>query len=356
MTGYHRYISPIGQSVWIFEHPEQTMVFDPVMGYRLTEVPSRIARITRGQVEYVSVMRGNNQGFPDRDDFGPERSEPNTIRVAVIGDSFTAGEYLDYNWPDRTEQILHVHGESWQLLNFALGGVGLANWRNFIGKLEAENYELDGVLFAVYPGDLERKFSIFEHRGYPRPMFGRVTEWNTSSYPRNLEDARKYLRVIDSGHSLTSAEFERALQGQWQPAEGRAWRPWLASTAHDQLVKWSNRRATHVPGDGSDPERMRLIDDIHRYLTGIACKVWVVSIPSKASMISHRPGDHRHQIEIEAFANALGASYMDGGQAFAGLTTEELKSCWFIYDGHWNQQGSDRFAKFIADMLLNHQP
>ena len=46
-------------TTWYFEDTGRTVHFDPVRGYRLTTVPSRITRITMGYVEYVGEFRGS---------------------------------------------------------------------------------------------------------------------------------------------------------------------------------------------------------------------------------------------------------------------------------------------------------
>src|SRR5947209_1950318 len=74
------------QSFAITEDTGKTIFFDPVRGYRLTRTPARTARITDGRIEYVGAYRGNNQGFPDRDDFGPKRDKSYRLRFAVLGD------------------------------------------------------------------------------------------------------------------------------------------------------------------------------------------------------------------------------------------------------------------------------
>src|SRR5438105_6345006 len=71
----------------ITEDTGRTIEFDPVRGYRLTNTPARTARITNGRIEYVGAFRGNSQGFPDRDDFGPKRDSKYKLRFAVLGDS-----------------------------------------------------------------------------------------------------------------------------------------------------------------------------------------------------------------------------------------------------------------------------
>jgi hypothetical protein len=88
----------------VFEHPGETIKFDPVRGYYLTRTPSRIARVNFGKIEYQGSYQCNAQGFADRDDFNTKRSSASQRRIAVFGDSFTAAIMEPLNspdWPDR---------------------------------------------------------------------------------------------------------------------------------------------------------------------------------------------------------------------------------------------------------------
>jgi hypothetical protein len=37
--------------------------------------------------------------------------------------------------------------------------------------------------------------------------------------------------------------------------------------------------------------------------------------------------------------------------AFNGRTASQIRASWLPYDGHWGQGGSDRFAKFMMEIL-----
>lgn len=76
-------------TVWLFEESGRTIQFDPIRGVYLTTTPARFIGMNEGVVEYIGTYRGNNQGFPDLDDFCPERLTGDRIRIAVLGDSLS---------------------------------------------------------------------------------------------------------------------------------------------------------------------------------------------------------------------------------------------------------------------------
>jgi len=119
------------ESFWIYEENEAgwTYRFDPVLGYVISPEPSRLATtVSNGMIEAVGTIRGNNLGFPDRDDFHPPRDGSGRRRFAVFGDSFTATQYIARNWPDTAEDLTREGPAPLELLNFSVDGGGLVNW------------------------------------------------------------------------------------------------------------------------------------------------------------------------------------------------------------------------------------
>jgi len=116
-----------GESYRFSEDNGRTAHFDPITGFRLSRTPSREMLVDEGRVRYVTSYRGNCQGFPDRDDFGPKRDLAPKKRIALLGDSFTAGMSLGQNWADRVEDLVRQRGEEVQILNFSLPGAGLVH-------------------------------------------------------------------------------------------------------------------------------------------------------------------------------------------------------------------------------------
>jgi hypothetical protein len=64
---------PYFESMWLFEETGKSLHFDTARGYRLSPNPARVTRLTKGKPEYIGAFKGNNQGFPDRDNFEPKK-------------------------------------------------------------------------------------------------------------------------------------------------------------------------------------------------------------------------------------------------------------------------------------------
>ena len=338
---------------WLFEESMRTINFDPIRGYYLQAVPSRFTRIVNGECEYVGTFKGNNYGFPDRDNFSPTRQDALRKRWAILGDSFSAGQYLRLNWPDSGEDFAQSLGTPLELLNFSVDGGGVANWWSILTRLIGEEkFSMDGVVFAVYPGDLQRGFSIGEHRGYRRHMFARVSSWDPETYPKSEEEARKLLKPL-SGYIVSEKEFSSALRGEYQAIpELRAKLPFVTRRLVGLYERIFPSDRPRRPDRGKPVE---LIADIKRYIVQHKIDVVVVAIPSRDGLLAGRD-----QKEIPAatreFAEAMDATLINGGSAFEGMTPEQIRAAWLPHDGHWGQEGSDRFAQFIVRQLLSRAP
>lgn len=252
------YFTPSG-SVWIAEDAGRTVRFDPVMGHTLSPSPARYARITRGVMQYIGTLQGNAQGFPDRDDFTVERPGPGYRRYAVFGDSFTAGQFLSRNWPDRAEDMFLARGRRIQLLNFSGDGWGPGNWASIIrGLLRQTPYALDGLIFAVWQSDLMRRFANTDLRGRERRAGAMAPSWNPNSHPRTLEQARKGLegRGPLSSRIVSTEEFNEILKGK--PVQEPEWRFALTKRLKED-VYWPAARyvARWLNGDAASDKAPR---------------------------------------------------------------------------------------------------
>jgi hypothetical protein len=357
VTAYYGF-SWAGTSLWLFDESGKTVHFDPIRGYILTAEPSRWGRITNGRVEFVAWLKGNSQGFPTRTDFDPVRPDGSTRRIAVFGDSFSAGDYLDTNWPDRTQALAEAGGEKLQLLNFSLDGVGLANWWSILTRLvAAQNYQLDGIVFVVFERDLERKFWVGEHSGNRRQMWRNCRSWDPQTYPATLEQTKACPVAVRNAYIISDSEFEEALNKKWPPSVPQPLRSALAEQLHEYLDRlWNSKREPEKKFSGFNPQQARLIEDIRLFVSSRKLPVLVVFLPTRERLVRSTWESDPYRAETQAFATEIGARFVDGSGAFANMQPADVRKCFFPYDGHWNQTGSDRFAEFMLDLIPRSFP
>jgi hypothetical protein len=346
-------------SIWILEETGEgsTIQFDPILGYRLTQSPTRMACIaTNGVVESVGFVRGNNRGFPDRDDFAPQRSDAAVKRFAVFGDSFTAAQFLEVNWPDRCEDLARAAGRPVQLLNFSIDGGGHTNWwRTLQEHVASSDYELDGVIFAVYGNDLRRPFVIWDDQVQQRAEDGTRTiafgtVWN-HALPRTLEEAIPFFHGLPRWQIHPTGVLDQMLGGELRPSDNRSgtyiarqlYRSIFDRAAPPRQYTFEDVAAYHY----QDPARVDMWTDIRNCLKSRGWPALVVDVPA-IDLILRNSG---HSVEAQAFALFLRGKFVDGAGAYQGLGQDEIRACWLPYDGHWGQSGSDRFAAFMVDVL-----
>jgi hypothetical protein len=346
---------PPPANLMIFEDSGRTVHFDPLRGHRLTAVPSRWARIVNGELEFLGTLRGNSEGFADRDDFSPARTTPGIPRFAVFGDSYTAGQYIDVNWPDRAEELARDQGRPVEYLNFAIDGGGLGNWHRMLtGIVEAENYELDGVIFAVFFDNLRRTFTVMDHRGYDHYVYGRIPTWNPAQYPRTLEQARGFMHEWEDEPNaiLGSEEFDGILRGEFPERMRGEFRLALTSRVLRYFESpGSGPQISELPDGPWVAGRRWMYADIRRVLEGLQLPAYVVYLPWRDHLLAGVADRCPGLADAREFADDLGAEFLDATDAFREMSTKELRSHWLPVDGHWNQRGSDRLAAWIVERI-----
>jgi carbamoyltransferase len=126
----------------------QIFQYDPTVGYRF--VPGLKARIDHEGGGYL--MRTNRAGFRCRHEFVVEKP-PNTFRILLFGDSFTAGDGVSDR--DRYGDALETLLPGSQVYNFGLSGSG-TDQQYLIWREHAAGIEHDLVLIGVLVENIRR--------------------------------------------------------------------------------------------------------------------------------------------------------------------------------------------------------
>ena len=100
---------------------------------------------------------------------------------------------------------------------------------------------------------------------------------------------------------------------------------------------------------GFEPGQLELIREIRQLADERSWPIVVVQIPTREQLLD--PGSPTNVGRTEEMGKMLGATFLDGREAFRGLSAQQIKDDWFPTDGHWNRGGSDQFASFMAAHL-----
>jgi len=164
-------------------------VFDPYTGYRYR--PDNEGR--RG-APWFSHWRTNNHGHIARADY-PQRKPAGEYRIAVVGDSFTAGVTNTVRWTDMLEDRLNgspdwtasVKGRHTRVINFAVDGMGLiqmtAMARHYVPAFEPDlvvaTFVTDDILrrlrFMNLPGQSADRDTLI--RAYVKTNYLDAIDW-----------------------------------------------------------------------------------------------------------------------------------------------------------------------------------
>ena len=149
------------------ENQDQSIyVYDETLGWTF--------RPNAARQEYEFMI--NSAGLRSQREYS-QRPPPDTLRIALFGDSFTAGDEVrdDETWGHQLEMKLNQAGIRTEVLNFGVNAYGMdqafLRWQK-IGR----GYAPDIVIFGFQPENLQRNVNIFSNlyiRGLPfsKPRF-----------------------------------------------------------------------------------------------------------------------------------------------------------------------------------------
>lgn len=342
-------------------------VFDRVSGYRRPPGPTRIARIVHDAVVFDHVFTPNNAGYISGRDYAPARP-PDTARVVVLGDSFTAAEFNPRPWPDTVHLALQGRAPTpVELYSFAVNGGGLGNWHSIFFDDIVPHYPFDTLVIAIFGDDLLRGYSYLHYDG-DEPYIGYFPTRATSDgdfFANYLPRMQRHTAQVRTDAEIDA--LERGVRPGWR---GPGVKPRLPRMIRRQVAALGEPRrqdtavAAPPPLEGEvdlarlearyGPEASARLREIMTYCRDHGIPVVLAAIPGRDDATAAAAGEPEtgNQKEVRALAEAYGALYMDGHAPFARVRPEDIDGrYWLKYDAHWNQEGSDLFAAAMTEFL-----
>ncbi|MCP3982080.1 MAG: hypothetical protein GY716_22470 [bacterium] len=354
--------------------------FNPIYGYRYTPGTCRVARIVGGRISYDETFDINSRGFVAPQEYTPAKQSPERYRYVAFGDSFTEASFLPRNWPQQLQTLWNENGvRDSEIYSFAVDGGGLANWHRIFFLDVVPNYDFDALIIASFVDNLKREFSILhmdDERAYfkrfPRPFDSRQT-FLARGLPRmeatyEIVGETRFDELIDAAqrggewhrpplrlHGLDWLLERRSNRNQAQRvAEEMA----HANRAVESLPEGAGRDVvlTHLTrryGPGAARQLAQVLDHCNQH----GKPVILAAVPHKETLLAglqhgDRARENFHQRELRLVAAAFGIEYFDGYAAFSDVTPRRINDeLWLQNDGHWNENGSDRFAAALHDFL-----
>ncbi len=334
--------------------------FDAIRGFRLNSGEGRFLRTYNHETIYDNLYHVNSQGYLSRREYSP-RKQRGVKRYIVLGDSMTAPEYLKVPWPDRATELLTQN--KIEFYNFAQDPSGMANWyRQFFLELILK-YEFDGVILSTNHLNLEHGWYFGDTNGHtvvlgsadniPKDPYVLLKPANVHALMQvvNENQMEPYTRFLDRFQTQTPELYfvpyllenigglvEKAIESAMA---GEPKSPQANQTSAEYNLSENTRRFAEI-ADFCRKKNKELI---------------LVLTPTKfdaEQMLLMKDSSYSNQ-QLNNLAEKYGVRFIDASSSFSQLTPGEVRTLYLHYDPHWNQFGSDKFARMMADKISTIQ-
>jgi len=338
--------------------------YDPIKGYRTPHGKVRITRFHNDEILFDNVIFGNQQGFPSKNDFVAEKS-PSVYRIVIFGDSQTAGVYLKAPWPKVVEQAFNASGKSTQLeiYSYAMEGMGASNWKEIYFHEIAGKIDFDGLLVASCSDSVHWDFLAGDSQGKTL-LLGRSAD---ASQLQGLSQAQlpKILSPVDSSEIRSDeaidtllASLKREPLPPFRPYATRQLRAkTMAGVRQIQIIQSFTSvpiNAERDPAKTSDTSVRSILEDVQKRKKDL----YLVSVPMRSDL--NKGASEQEMLsrnELKRLSREFQVPFFDGQERFKmNRITDTTPRIWLAHDSHWDQAGSDLFAKEMAGFLTAHIP
>lgn len=327
---------------------------DPLLSHRFRknfEYPNK-------SIDYNVMIKTNSMGFRDNefDDHKPE----GTVRLMVLGDSFTAANQveLEETFHSILEKRLSEDGRKVELLSFGVPAYGNARqW--LIYKLWAKKFKVDGVIWMIFAFNDPSDNADFIDKGYPWP--------GMENFRKKLEEA-KNITPPKKRRSINKWLDDHSYFYRWQKLITK-----LAAIKVMIMLDMEVAKIGHLVSMFLEPEleeNARKWDITDTVLKGFAeelkeddmpavVAIWLPEIMADENRFDETISANGYDPEKFSVADTgkmlerMKATLRAAGMEPIDLTDNLLKT-WrsgtdvsFKTDGHWNRAGH----RLVADIL-----
>jgi hypothetical protein len=318
--------------------------------------------------EYSNHLAINAEGMADREH--PVAKRKGTLRVALLGDSFAASEYL----PDEDKfagilerELTDSLSSPVEMLNFGISAT--ETWNQLqIFHLRAAQYRPDVTLLVFFWGNDIRDNIGQLKAGSPNPLLedyhapfsGRLMEirknfnkalWNHSMLYQAVHDGYGNLAqwVEDRFKPVYIDRIDRAIAGHddeptWSVPHGQASPMTDTEYDDDDLFFWNSA--------GWELTR-KLILKLKAEVEAAGSRFAVLHFPSEGLVTSGYSLPHR---KFDWFLEENGIPYVSLFHDYAAFDREELRRHFIPGEGHWTPYGNQYVAARTKALLLNALP
>ena len=322
------------------ENQDQThFIHDEMLGFTLR--PNATLNAVPWQEKPFTT---NSAGLRSQREYS-QRPLPDTARIALFGDSFTAGTEVgdDETWGHQLEIKLNQAGIRTEVLNFGVNAYGMdqafLRWQK-IGR----DYAPDMVIFGFQPENLNRNVNIFSilyfGRSLPfsKPRFVLAAGGGMELLNSPVMPMEQIADVFESfaNHPLAEHEYyyrSRGVVSRWWSFSR------LASYLYEALKQPEDDEDSQVDyGPGSELGQLgqAIVDAFANDVMARKAEFFVLYLPNRLDLrraLDRKPQPHQFLLDhfdeayhYITFEDQLGRSYLDHGWARFGHYGPEINS------------------------------
>jgi len=318
--------------------PDPERAFRLAPGFRGTEVSH----------EFRVSIAINSRGLRDRE-MAPAKP-PGTVRMLVVGDSFTYGSGVAAadTYPKRLERLLAERaGVRVEVINAGVSGYGTVHEAAFL-RAEGWGYEPDVLVLQMFPqNDLDDNLEPFGREVVDGALRVRAIRPEGAAPLRRVQAAVRarshaYRFLGDRYHLLRirlglEQSYAASLGVYLRRPPERVTAGWEATRGQlRDIVEMGRQRGrpvvvVHAPALAAlDADRAAAFARFYRV--------------DRKELDWDRPG-----LTLSALCAALGVPYLDLTERFRA--TGRSREFYYAHNGHWNSAGHDQVGRWILEAL-----
>jgi hypothetical protein len=305
-----------------------------------------------------SLVTINAQGWNSTRAAYSHARPPNILRVAVVGDSYVHGAFLDVGKgvPAIMEQELEARGLAAEVLQFGMDGAPMSQYLHMLRR-EVAAYKPDLVVIPVIHNDFDESFRLLGTRTgssflkLARDERGDVMEIAPTPFRPGLADRLRDYRTFRYLYYETNAYLKLK---------------WLVSRLYwGRAAEWDDRFISSAVDIRNLEGQEREIRFFTRYLLNEmralaeqeGFRILLAMDGVREAVYAGRDPQSYEVGKLNALMAELtretGLPFLDLQGAFAADWARHGTRFEFPFDWHWNELGSDVVAGAIVARLLS---
>jgi lysophospholipase L1-like esterase len=290
--------------------------------------------------EYQATYSINPDGFRDAKQWSSQK-RPGTVRVLLLGDSFTFGQGSDYDqiWPVLAERELARKGTKVELVKAGIQGLDTRGELILMRQL-VQRYSVDAVVVGFLINDLyfNRPFGTQTVPVSGAPGMGGVRE--------------SAIRAGDGNHSFHLLTLARRIVSASDAAYVSFYLRWPLVGDYFRL-----------PLSDEATRQIQITDTLLRqvasYCDSVGKPLIVFSMPQQFQILYPKSGRSDPGIDVwypdrhfEKLAGALGFDWVPSVDAFISASRTSKQDLFYRLDGHFTPAGNAVAARVFVDEVI----